>query len=69
MSNTLNVQLAGIYLTWCTVLSFIYFSEPYTPYDVEITPVTQLVGQGETTRQTLFTQEGGKKAAHDHNSY
>jgi len=35
-------------------------SEPYTPYDVEITPVTRLVGQGEITRQTAFTWEGGK---------
>ena len=35
-------------------------SEPYTPYDVEIIPVTWVVGQGEITRQTVFTQEGGK---------
>ena len=34
-------------------------SEPYSPYDVEITPVTRLVGQGEATRRTVFTQEGG----------
>ena len=35
-------------------------SEPYIPYDVEIIPVTWVMGQGEITRQTVFTQEGGK---------
>ena len=39
---------------------YTYFPEPYTPYNVEISPVTQVVGQGDTTRQIVFTQEGGE---------
>ena len=36
----------------------IFNPEPYTPYSVEISPVTQVVGQGGTTRQIVLTQEG-----------
>ena len=54
------VATASFHFTVCIPELSFHPIEPQSPYIIEITAATWLSGHGATTRETVFTQEGGK---------